>query len=195
MTTRPLLGLVSLVIVATLAGCLPPRAAANKPPTPDAGTPQPSGTRNEEPAFSYEPSANSFEPPIEESFPTFAVTKPEIRDRSFDWDLQLWSAFDAYDGAATTTRLRAAARDILDRCMDQQRWFTAHTAYDPQYDEPMTMWRDAVDELCSGAADVERGIDRGDQPLVRKGRRAVAAARATMSSTEYLGAWGPLLIH
>jgi len=79
--------------------------------------------------------------------------------------------------------------------MDQQRWFTAHTDHDPQYDEPMTMWRDAVDELCSGAADVEPGIDRGDQPLVRTGRRAVAAARATMSSTEYLGAWGPLLIH
>src|SRR5829696_6332090 len=72
---------------------------------------------------------------------------------------------------------RAAARDILEGCMDQQRWFTAHTDHDPQYDEPMTMWRDAVDELCSGAADVERGIDRGDQPLVRTGRRAVAAAR------------------
>jgi len=84
---------------------------------------------------------------------------------------------------------------MLAGCMDQQRWLTAHTGYDPQYDEPMTMWRDAVNEMCTGAANVVRGIDRGDQALIRKGNWSIAAPRATMSSTEFLGAWGPPLIH
>lgn len=188
-------GLVLVVAVVTLAACLPPRAGSTRTPTPDAPRSEPSSTPTEEPTFSYEPPVETFEPPVDESFPTFAVTKPEIRDRAFDWDLRMWPAYDAYDAATTASALRAAANDILEGCKDQQEWLLAHTDFDPQYDEPMTMWRDAVDELCSGAANVVRGIDRSDATLMRKGERAVAAARATMTSTEFLGAWGPLLIH
>ena len=196
--TRLLLGLVSLIVVATLASCLPPRAAVSHTPRPEAAaTPEPTSTAStEEPAFSYEPPPEqSVEPPVAESFATYAVTKPDIRDRAFDWDLQITPSFDAYDAATTSSALKAAARDILSTSNDQERWFVGHMDYDPIYKVPMTMWRDAVGGLSSGAANVVRGLDRGDQPLIRKRKRAIKAARETMSSTAFLGAWGPLIIH
>jgi len=131
----------------------------------------------------------------EETFQAYPVTKPEIRDRAFDWDLQLEDMLDVYDGAAADGALRAAADDLLDLCRDQQRWLAANTGYDPSYQEPMRLWRSVVDGLCAGAMNIVRGVDRRDETLVRKGRREIKAARALMTSDEYFGAWGPLLIH
>ncbi len=187
---------LSLALVAALAGCLPPRAAVSQTASPDSVTAQaPSIVPTEEPTFSYEPPAPSYEPFPEESFPTFAVTKPEIRDRSFDWGNEIYPRFDDYDAATTNSALRAAATGILSSSKNLQRWLASHTGYDPVYEEPMSMWRKAVDLLASGATNVVRGVDRSDQSLIRKGKRAIKTARDAMSSTEFLGAWGPLLIH
>lgn len=157
--------------------------------------PTPSSDPTEEPTFSYEPPGPSYEPFREESFPTFAVTKPEIRDRSFDWGNEIYPRFDAFDAATTNSALKAAASGNLSSSKDLRRWLVGHTGYDPVYEEPMSLWRKAVDLLASGATNVVRGVDRGDQSLIRKGKRAIKSARDAMSSPEFLGAWGPLLIH
>lgn len=186
-----------LVVVSVLAGCLPPRVGVRATPNPESAAPAAATlepTEGADPSYDAYPD-RSYGPVIEESFPAYSVSKPEIRDRAFDWDLRMSPAYDAYDAAATTTALGAAARDVLSGCKEQQDWLDGHTDYDPGYDEPMTMWRDAVDQLCAGASDVARGVDRGDTALIRKGKRAISAARHTMSSSEYLGAWGPLVIH
>lgn len=186
---------LSLALVAALAGCLPPRAEVHTP-SPDSATAQPQSIDpTEGPTFSYEPPVQSYEPFPEESFPTFAVTKPEIRDRSFDWGNEIYPRFDAYDAATTNSALKAAATEILSSSKDLQRWLVGHTGYDPVYEEPMSMWRKAVDLLVSGATNVVRGVDRGDQALIRKGKRVIQTALDAMSSTEFLGAWGPLVIH
>lgn len=187
---------LSLALVAALAGCLPPRAAVSQAPGPDSATAQPATIDpTEVSTFSYEPPVPSYEPLPEESFPTFAVTKPEIRDRSFDWGNEIYPRFDAYDAATTNSELKAAAAEILSGSKDLQRWLVGHTGFDPVYEEPMSLWRKAVDLLASGAADVVRGVDRGDPSLIRKGKRRIQTARDVMSSSEFLGAWGPLVIH
>ena len=142
-----------------------------------------------------EPTPDASDGASEQALQAYAVTKPEIRDRAFDWDLQLQDMLDVYDGAAADRALRAAADDLLDLCRDQQRWLAANTGYDPSYQEPMRLWRSVVDGLCAGAMNIVRGVDRRDETLVRKGRREIKAARALRTSYEYFGAWGPLLIH
>ena len=164
--------------------------------SPPSATAEPSVVETvKEPVSSDQPLAEaSFEPPAESS-ETFAVTKPEIRDRMFDWDNEIAPSFDAYDAATTSSALKSAARDILSVSTIQERSFVENTAFDPRYKVPISMWRDAVSLMSSGATNVVRGVDRGDPALIRKGKRAIKAGRDLVSSTEFLGEWGPLVIH
>jgi hypothetical protein len=192
---------VIVSIVGALGACLPAHLRATDPPSsPPRGTatPLPVGdaTPAEDPSGVEERSSlDASDPAGDETFNAYSVTKPQIRDRAFDWDLQLEGLLDVYDDATTDAALQAAAHDLLELCRDQQRWLATNTDHDRSYQEPMRLWASVVDGLCSGAVDVVRGVDRRDEALVRKGRRAIQAARALMTSDEYFGAWGPLLIH
>jgi hypothetical protein len=183
MSAATLRWVTSIAIGASLAGCVGGPAVGPSMPT-DAST-----------TLSRPTAEQPTQPPFDESFATYAVTKSDIRDRALDWELEMSPPFDAYDAASTSKALGAAARDVLAGCQDQQQWLDDHTDFDPRCDEPMSLSRDAVDQLCTGAANVVTGLDRGDPTLTRKGEAAIKAAREMMSSADYLGAWGPLLIH
>jgi len=190
-----------VAILAALGGCLPAHLRGTDPPgSPPRATATAAASGDVTPAedpnpVEVESTLDASDAVGDGSLKAYAVTKPEIRDRAFDWDLQLEILLNVYDVAASDGALRAAADNLLDLCRDQQRWLAANTGYDPSYQEPMRLWVSVVDGLCAGAMNIVRGVDRRDQALVRKGRKAIQAARALMTSDEYFGAWGPLLIH
>ena len=186
--------LVLVAIVAALGGCLPAHVRGTESPvsSPRASataaggayaTPAADANRVE-----VEPTLDASDAVGDGTFRAYAVTKPEIRDRAFDWDLQLEGLLGVYDGAAPGPALSAAADDLLDLCREQKRWLGANTGYDPSYEEPVRLWGRVVDGFCAGAKDVVRGVDRADRAVVRKGRKAIQAARDLMTSDEYFGA-------
>lgn len=130
-------GLASLALIASLAACLPPAAGLPRATDGETATPGlPIDGAASEPEGTTEPTPQSSE--------RFAVTKPEIRDRMYDWEYMVTPAFDAFDAATTPSTMRAAAIEILGISKDQEQWFVKYTDYDPRYKVPISLWRDAV---------------------------------------------------